>query len=292
MRITVLGAGAMGGLIAARLSDRDDHQVTLVSRRPLDGLRLQDSHGTREAAVVVASSPGDLEVCDWLIVATKVYDVETLTSWMDVLVGDSTLVAVAQNGIGHAERVASHAPQERVLPLILTHGAQRTEPGLVVHTLQGEVKVPDTAVGRAFQAIADGVGLSVVVVEDFERALWTKLAWNLVGNSLSTIADLPVREVGLRPELRELAVELVAECTAAAAEEGVRLDPGLADEIVDTMAGYSDAVRSSMWQDLHAGRRLEHEAISGAVERVAARHGVAAPYSRMATRLLGSLSPT
>ena len=140
--------------------------------------------------------------------------------------------------------------------------------------------------------MAQPTTLCVEVVDDFITALWTKLAWNLVGSSLSAISDVPVREIGRRPGLRSLAIQLVAECRAVAEREGAHLEGGLVEEMLGAFEGFPPTVRSSMWQDKHAGRPCEQDAISGAMVRAAARHGLATPYAHMATKLLESHSPS
>ncbi|NYG59852.1 2-dehydropantoate 2-reductase [Nocardioides daedukensis] len=291
MRVLVVGAGAIGGLIAAEFALAGGHEVSLAVRRPVPGLVLEEAGVERVAPVTLVQDPALVAPADVVVVATKAYDVDGIGPWLVNALTDSTDVVVAQNGIEHAERMAGHVSADRVIPAIVKHAVERRAAGHIERTSHGDIKVPDTAGGRRFAEAGRGTTLGITVVEDFETALWIKLAYNLSGNSVSTITDLRVRELGVRAPLQELIRHLVAECTEIAAGRGVALPPDLATTIVDEFAAYPDSIHSSMWQDLRAGRPFEHDAISGAVVRAAAAQGKQAPFSEMATLLLGAISP-
>jgi 2-dehydropantoate 2-reductase len=290
-RVLVLGAGGIGGLLAAKLSANPVASVVIGVRHDTPPLSFTAAGQETHPPVEVVRDPCGLEPVDWVVVATKAYDVPGLSAWLESPVCRSAVVAVAQNGVEQVERLGQFADASRVLPLIVTYGAERRGPGRIVETLAGVVRVPAGEHGKAFVALAGPTELRMELVEDFATALWEKLAWNLVGNSLSAISDVPVREIGLRPELRWLAHELVSECRAAARAQGAHLPESLVDKILDTFAEFPDTVRSSMWQDRHAGRPFEHDVISGAVVRTASRAGLLVPYSQMATKLLETISP-
>jgi len=291
-RILVLGAGAIGGLIAAKLSARDDNEVALAVRRPVPRLSFTFEGRETEPPVRILTTPGDLDgAVDWVVVATKVYDTAGLTSWFEAPACSGAKVVVAQNGIEHVARLGAFVEPGRVLPMLVTYGAARSAPGAVIETLNGTTRIPAGGLAEGFAAVARGTGLEVELVDDFATALWTKLTWNLVGNSLTTIADVPVREIARRRGLRVLTELLVDECRVVANSEGAQVDEAIAAEILSAFEGYPETVRSSMWQDRDAGRPFEHDAISGAVVRAAERAGLDAPYSRMVTELLDSLSP-
>ncbi|MET7399935.1 2-dehydropantoate 2-reductase [Dactylosporangium sp. NPDC005572] len=297
-RVLVVGAGAIGGLIAAKLAEAPGVTVLLAARRPIERFTFTPLGGEpAEPDVTVLREPGELPGSpgppglSWVVVATKTYDVGGVGRWLGLPAVAGATVVVAQNGVGHQERLAPFVDPARVVPALVTYGAGRTGPGRVVHTLDGVVRVPAGAGGEGFAALAASTSLKVEVVADFAAAQWTKLAYNLVGNSISTITGLPVREIGRRPELRRIATALVDEARRVAATQLATLPADLAERMLDEFAAYPDTVRSSMWQDRQAGRPLEHDAISGAVVRVARSHNIDAPFSQMATDLLETLSP-
>ena len=288
--VLVLGAGAIGGLIAAHLSALKGIRVTLGVRRPIPPLRFERSGTFTTPDVRIVNDPAGLSEVDVVVVATKSHQVPGLEFWFRSRSCAESSVIVAQNGVEQVSRLAAYFPEDRIAPMIVTHGAERPVLGVVVQTLDGRTQVPDTAVGREFSELARGSDLKVEVVSDFQTALWTKLVRNLVGNSLTAIADVPVREVGQRVELRELATRMVIECCIVARAAGADLDEAMAVPMLDEIATYAPTVHTSMWQDRRAGRRMEHQAISGAVVRGAEELGMDAPYCRAVTSILETLS--
>lgn len=265
--------------------------VSLGVRRPTPPLRFVHGDLTTHPSVGVVNDPADLAPVDLLIVATKSHDVPALEHWLRSAACADAFVIVAQNGVEQVARLAPYFDDGRIAPAIVTYGAERRRPGVVVQTLDGTTRVPATDVGRFFAKLADSSELDVEVVDDFMTAMWTKLAWNLVGNSLTTIADVPVCAVGQRPELRELATGLVDECRRVARGHGADLDELIPEAMLDELATYAPTVHTSMWQDRQAGRPFEHQAISGAIVRGAEVLGIDAPYSRAVTAILETLSP-
>ncbi|MFS3128838.1 ketopantoate reductase family protein [Nocardioides sp. Bht2] len=289
VRVLVLGSGGIGTLIAARLAVDPQVQVSLAVRRPTPSVVLVGDGEERVAPVEIVTDVAGLAPFDWVVVATKAYDVPGLADWFAAPACRGARYLVAQNGVEHAERLAPWIEVDRVLPAIVTYGAERTAPGRVAQTLSGVVRLPQTPLAQAFSALAAGGALNVEVTAEFAVALWTKLAHNLASNSLTTIADVSVREVALRPGLRAAAIALVAECRAVAAAVGVRLDERLTEEMLTLFASFPATVHSSMWQDRQAGRRFEHDAISGALVRIGEAWGVATPRVHLTTCLLDGL---
>ncbi|WP_235739109.1 ketopantoate reductase family protein [Nocardioides alcanivorans] len=288
-RVLVLGSGGIGSLVAARLAMDPDVDVTLAVRRPTSSLTLVEGDNEFVAPVHIVTGPAGLERYDWVVVATKVYDVPGLRSWFESEVCDGARYLVAQNGVEHAERLAPWVPAGRVLPAIVTYGAERVTPGRVVQTLAGSVRLPSNALADEFAAVSAAGSLQVDVVAEFATALWTKLALNLASNSLTTIADVPVREVALRPGLRDVATSLVTECCAVARATGVELEESVVDEMVTRFAEYPPTLHSSMWQDRHSGRLFEHDAISGALTRIGRARGIDTPCAALITSLLDGI---
>lgn len=290
-RILVIGVGAIGGLIAGKLAAVPQLEVHVAARTAAPYLAIRSGAGVVRAPVSWHTAPPDANPFDWVVLATKTYDVGSAGPWMRSCVGPETVLVVAQNGVEQRAVAAQWVTAARTLPAIVTHGAMREGAGRIVHTLPGAIRVPDTDAGRRWCRLTAGSGLAVSAVDDFGSALWTKLAYNLVGNSLSTITGLPVRCIAQHAGLRLLAGHLVRECVAAvAATDGIQLPGELAEQILRYFETLPADVRSSMLQDRDAGRRLEHQAISGAVVRAATRAGIAAPYSVMTTELLDALS--
>jgi len=292
-KVLILGAGGIGGLLAARLSMGSHAHVYLGVRGATNKLAFMPEGREGPALrpdVTTLHKPDTSTRYDWIIVATKAHDTSSLSEWLRHPSCANATVAMAQNGIDHAARLSGVISPDRVVPLIVTYGAERPTRGVFVQTLDGVIQVPDSASGRSFAALADHAHLAVEIAPDFDRALWTKLAWNLVSNSLTTLTNRSVRDVGRSPELRSVGVRLLGELRVAASLANVEIAASLETAMFPILAAHAPSVRSSMWQDRRAGRRLEHEALSGAVARRLEATGRPAPYCRMITDLLASLS--
>lgn len=292
-QVLVIGGGAIGGLIAARLADDPLLSVTIGARSPLPGLWFAEAGIAPGAqrAVQIALGPEGLPPVDWVVVATKAYDAAGLERWLTAPACARSRFVVAQNGVDQVERIARFVDPGAVIPAIVTYGAERPAPGQVVQTLPGRVRVPRGVLGEDFAALVGGSSLEVEVVDDFVTALWSKLVLNLVSNSLTTLVDVPVQEVARRPGLRLIADELIAECCRVGRRMGADLDEDRFRRMIDAFADFPEALHSSMWQDRQAGRPFEHEAISGVVVRQGERLGVEVPVARTVTALLDALSP-
>src|SRR4051794_22446876 len=138
--VAVVGVGGIGGSFAAYLSRNPDVSFDFCVRRPFDALRVCHPDGTELATVDgrVLSDPDDAAPVDWVLVATKAYQVESAAPWLRALCGPATVVAVLQNGVEHLERVESLVGPAAVVPGLVYVGGYATAPGSIVHTIAGE----------------------------------------------------------------------------------------------------------------------------------------------------------
>lgn len=290
MRVSVIGAGAIGGLVAGRLSGDPGLSVDLCSRGPIDGLRIVADEKATVVPVNVLTAPAQAQVSDWVLVATKAHQTADAADWFGATSDTRTRVAVLQNGVEQVQRLAPFFAVSAIMPVIVTYSAEVTSPGTVVETSGGSLEVPANALGVAFRALTSNSGLEVRVSEHFDVSLWTKLARNVAANPLTAIADVPVQSIPRKAELAAMVRHLVAECVTVAAAEGIRLPSGLAERLLDDFETYPVETLSSMSQDRRRGRRLEFDAITGAVVRAAGRHAIPVPYCAVVNELLAAIS--
>lgn len=292
--VAVVGAGAVGTFFAAHAAEAG-HDVTLCSRRALpDGVEVDSHLGGRvlRPDLRVVTDPDAIHgPADWVLLATKAHQTDGAAGWLRALVGPGTRVVVAQNGVEHHERVAPHVGDAVVLPAVVYCGVEVVAPGRVVHRTNGFLIVDDDEHGRALRALYEpaeaGIRLSDRLVDD----RWRKLAANVAANGLTALTR---RRMGIfrDPAIAAVATDLIDECVAVGRAEGAQLDDGLAEAIVGGMAAMPEDSGTSMLYDLESGKPLEHDALHGAVVRVAARHGIDVPVTRTVLALLGALSPT
>jgi 2-dehydropantoate 2-reductase len=288
--VAVVGPGAIGGTVAAWLSRTPAvGELTVCARTPLDRLVVETPAGPLlETRSRVVTDPSQVSgPVDWVLIATKAYDVAAAARWLTPLVGAATRVAVLQNGVEHVERFTPFLPAGRILPVVVDIPAERSAPGHIRQRRDGTLMVPAGPDGEAFVALfADSV-IAASTRDDFLSVAWTKLCLNCAGavNALTGRPNAVVEAPGVAERMREL----VAECVAVGRAVGARLDDDLPDQVVArTQAAPPDGV-NSLLADRLAGRPMEWDARNGVIVRLGRTHGVPTPANAMAATLLAAI---
>jgi 2-dehydropantoate 2-reductase len=285
-RIAVIGAGAIGGTLAAWLAQT--HEVTVCARSPLDDLEVETPAGTIRAAPRILTDPSDAEPVDWVLATTKTYDCESAAAWLPGLMAPTTRLAVIQNGVEQRDRFPQ-VPHHRTVPVIIDLPAERTAPGRIVQRRDGTITVPEGENGEALAALFDGTVIAAATTPDFVTAAWRKLAINCSG-IVSAITLRPA-EVANDEGAAGVMRGLVRECIAVGRAEGADLPDKLADQVVNwTRKAHPQSV-NSLHADRLAGRRMELDARNGVIVRLGARHGIAAPLNQALAALLAASAP-
>ena len=175
-------------------------------------------------------------------------------------------------------------------------GVELTAPGEVTYSGRGEIvfgEVDGRESPRA-RRLADALaaaGIPYQLRHDILVAAWEKLAWNAGFNAVTALTQATVAEAVALAASREVIVRAMEEVDAVAVALGVPVRRRRTAAVLeDSVRGLPDFL-TSMLQDLRRGRRLEHDALGGAVVRAAARVGVAVPVNRMLVALLARLDP-
>ncbi len=294
MRIVVVGAGALGGLVGAQLTAAG-HEVTFIEinearARLLNEQGLYLSEGTKgEVCIpirVVADVTG-LPVADLVFVSVKSYQTTDAMNAVRPVIGPATFVLSMQNGIGNTEAMAQIVSPGQILSGITYHSIQHTGPNrlryrpgikpIQIAPFDGKVTPEHEKVGEVFRA----AGLDTNVVDQIDDVIWQKLLHNAVVNPVSALTGLTCRELLDDPDLQSFMADLCSEIIAVMKARGV--------PIVNEEDPYAPVINSqkalgknrpSMWQDLARACRTEVDAINGAVVREAERLGIDAPHNR------------
>ncbi|MFB2555118.1 ketopantoate reductase family protein [Herbiconiux liangxiaofengii] len=252
MRLAVIGAGAVGGVIAA-LADRAGHDVSLTARGAqldaivAEGLHLSGHWGEHRARprasallAVDRGAPYDLA-----LLTVKAQDAAAALSANAAALEGVPLVVV-QNGLGGAAAAAAHLPATPVVGALALFAASYLSPGEVsittpATTYLGLPTTPglDPRSGAAARAALDLASatlaplLPIATTANFEGAQWTKLIVNQI-NALPAITGLPVQETIADPRLRAVLTSSMREAVAVARAAGVRFEPllGLSDPLL------------------------------------------------------------
>jgi len=286
--VAVIGLGAVGGVLAASLALDGRHAVTACVRRPVPRLLFRHPDGEAEVALRCLDDPDHAAPADWVLLCTKAQHSDAAGPWLRRLCRPGTRVAVLQNGLGHAERVAPHAGGAPVVPAVVYFNGERgTDPEWVRlrRVTDRDLAVPDDADGRDFAALLRGGLLDARPSADFRTLAWRKLLINAVANPLTAVTRRR-QHVLRRPDMRALGLAVLAEAVAVGRAEGAAL---AADEVERTWAllmTYPAEAGTSMFHDAVAGRSLEVEAITGALVALGERHGIPTPVNRTLLTLL------
>lgn len=293
LSIAVIGPGAVGGTVAAWLSRSPlVASVTLCARSALDRLVIEVPDGSLlEAHPVVVTDPAALEAtADWVLVATKAYDVEAASTWLGPLVGPRTRVAVLQNGVEHIERFRPWVPADRIVPVIVDIPAERSGPGRIQQRRTGTLIVPNSPAGQTFVDLFAESVIAASTTDDFLSVAWNKLALNCAG-AVCALTGQPGGVVAA-PGVSLLMRKLVAECVEVGRAVGARLDDQLPDQVVQQARNSPPDSVNSLLADRLAGRPMEWDARNGVIVRLGAVHGIETPANVMASTLLSAMAWT
>ena len=289
MRITILGAGAMGSLFGGLLAEHG-HDVELLDVNPdhiqqvrNHGLTVEtDGEGSRVVRLPISRPEAAASRPDWLILFTKTLHTQGAMEAVRHLLHDQLLVLTLQNGLGNAERVARFLPMPRIAVGVTTVPADMTGPGHV-HSHGGgknRMMMADGRPSEALQALAEALtqaGLPSALDPTVQAAIWQKAAFNAALNTVCAVTCATVGQVGRQPQARELAHDIATEVLNVASANGLEVDAKGLHETLDHALDHHLQHKPSMLQDLLAGRPTEVDAINGEVLRLARRLGVEAP---------------
>jgi 2-dehydropantoate 2-reductase len=297
VRVVVVGAGAVGSVLGARLA-LAGHTVTLVARPAhvaavrANGLRIT---GTTERTVrldATAAVPVPLEA-DAVLLTVKTFDLDRAVAEIARAAPVPLPVLLPQNGLGIGTQVRGAfaragwtQPELWVVRAVSTVPATLVGPGEVREAGTGSILLPSetgpaAAAVHRFHDLLRDTGLPVAYVPDLVREAWRKAIVNAAVNPVTALHRVPNGAL-LEGPLRAEALELLGEAVRAAGSSG--LDFAEADLVLD----FERVVRataenhSSMRQDLERGRPTEADAILGALVRAGAAHGLELPHLRKA----------
>jgi len=275
-RIAIVGAGAMGSLYGACLSQTADVSLIDIWEEHVrkineEGLKVEWLDGTERVFKVKAfTTPQEVGMVDLVIIFVKSYVTEEATKSSLPLMGDKTLFLTLQNGLGNVEKIASIVGKDRVLCGTTTAGATFLGPGKVRYAGKGETTFgPFGQVDRErlleIKELLERAGLDPILVDDPMKNIWRKLIINIGINPITAVAKVLNGKIPEDPNLKALSELLVEEACQVAKAEGYDFDTEEMKRVVLEVARRTARNRSSMLQDILNRRKTEIEAINGEV---------------------------
>jgi 2-dehydropantoate 2-reductase len=289
--VGIIGLGSIGGVIAGLLCALDRHDIVACVRHPLERLTVEQSDGAIEVPIKALTDPTEAEPRDWVLLCTKAHDTLSSAPWLQRLCGPRTRVAVLQNGIGHAERLAPLVGAATIVPTIVYYNGERLAPDSVRFRRAGEYEfaVSEDPDGRAFAELLEGTSMRVLRSPDFNTLVWRKLLINAVANPITALT-LRRQAVFRREDVKTLCLAILDEAAAVGRADGARLGTDEAEKILATLLTYPADAGTSMYFDRLGGRPLEVEALTGAIVAAGERHRLPTPLNRMLLTLLRATS--
>ena len=315
MKICIFGAGAIGGLMGAKLAAKGDVDVTFIARGPHlaamreNGVKLI-SEGTEQIVhprcVESAEEAGPQ---DYVLVTLKAHSLPSAAKQMQPLLGPDTAIVSAVNGIpwwyfhglgGAYEgrivqsvdpdgQVSALLPPSRAIGCIVYPAAEVTAPGVIEHSYGDRFSLgePDGSRSPRAQALSEALiaaGFKAPVRPKIRDELWVKLWGNMAFNPISALTTATLDVLTGDEGQRGVARAMMLEGQRVAEALGVRF----AIDVDKRIAGAAEvgAHKTSMLQDLERGRPMEIEALLGAVVELADWVGEAAPISRTVLALV------
>src|SRR5271166_4611624 len=306
MNICVVGAGAIGGLMAAKLAEAGESVSVVARGEHLKAIRergLVLREGGRETVVRVAATDRSAEAGrpDLVVLAVKAHQLAAIAADVASILSPTTIVLTAQNGIpwwyffkhgGPYDGVrllsvdpggviANHLPIDAVIASIVYSAAEIESPGVVRHIEGYRFPVAEIDGAKSERVVAlsqvlSNVGFKSPVLTDVRAEIWTKLWGNLAFNPISALSHATLEDICRFAPTRALAAEMMREAQAVGEAFGVRFRISIEKRIAGAEA--VGAHKTSMLQDVEHGRAIEIDALLGSVIELARLAELATPH--------------
>ena len=314
-----MGAGAIGAYLGASLV-RGGASVALIARGPHGqamrdrGVTVRSPQGDFHVDVEVTESLEPVSSADVTILAVKAQSLPGLAAAVGARVAPDAVVVGAQNGLpwwyfnrhgGVLEglvlestdpngAISRHIGLDHVIGCVVYCSTAIAEPGVIQHVEGTRFAIGelDGATSERCDAIAAQLvagGLKCSIEADIRSSIWLKLIGNVAFNPVSALTGLTMGEMGLRPSLRELLWELLEEAHLVAEALGVKLRVSK-ERRYEAAFAVGDH-KTSMLQDLEAGRPLEYQCMTGAIIELAEVLDLEIPRTRVVHALLAGIDP-
>jgi 2-dehydropantoate 2-reductase len=299
LKIAIIGAGAIGGYVGVRLALTGEDVTFIVRGANLEairagGMRLVMADGSEHTArnVKATNDYAAAGAQDIVILAMKAHQVEAVARNVPLLCGPGTVVVTMQNGIPfwyfhkHGGELAgsvvrsvdpngllvANIPAERIVGCVVYPASELVAPGIVRH-VEGD-RFPlgelDGSMSERVRRVSDcfvKAGFRAPVLDDIRAEIWLKLWGNLTFNPISALSRSTLADICQYPLTRELAAAMMTEAQAIAQKLGISFRIGLEKRIAgaEKIGGH----KTSMLQDVEAGRTPEIDALVGSVLELA-----------------------
>lgn len=321
MKVCIFGAGAIGGYLAHGLAQVEGVELSVIARgahlaaMQEKGLTLIQDGEEKTVPVCATKDPAELGPQDYVLIGLKAHQAWDATDAMQPLLGPDTAVVTCQNGVpwwyfhgldnefagNSLEAVDPGARQwkgigpERAIGCVVYPATEIVEPGTIKHTYGDKFALgePDGSQSDRAKALSEALekgGFRAPVLDDIRSEIWLKLWGNLCFNPISAITRATLDIVATDPHTRPIADKMMQEAEEIAIKLGSSFRVDRERRI--NGAAKVGAHRTSMLQDLEAGRGLEIDALTTAVQEMGRIVGIPTPTIDVVLGLVCQLGET
>lgn len=297
--IGVVGVGAIGGWIAGSLAAAGNPVAVLARGETLarltgEGLKLKDNSGERTLEVEASADARAIGPCDLLVVAVKAPALADAAAAVGPMIGPDTLIVPMINGVpwwflGNRRidavdpdgAIAAELPTAQLIGCVVHASCRRTAPNRVHVVHSDRLLLGEPAGGTSDRvdrlcALFQEAGIRTEESPDIRRSMWYKLWGNATINPLSALTRATTDRLTGDPAMRAWLLAAMEELAAVGAAVGCPISESGEDRMQVTAR--LGAFKTSMLQDVEAGRPIELEALLGAPIEIAKRQGIAVPH--------------
>ena len=290
MKIAVMAAGGLGGYYGALLA-KGGHDVTFIARGAhlkairANGLTVKSVHGDLTIKPAKATdNPAEVGAVDWILFGVKTYDTQAATRAMQPMIGAQTAVLTFQNGVDAPDQIGAIVGKEHVLVAPTQVVSNIAAPGVIEQkspfrmTTVGEIGGQGLT-PRVEQIVAalKRVGIEVSAAPDGRVPLWHKFVFIASTAGLTSLARTAPYELFQLPEARATLRAAMQEVDAVGRAQGIAMDADIVERQYQFTLNLKPGNKPSMLLDVEQGKRLEIDALSGAVVRLGAAKDIATP---------------
>ncbi|MBR4426649.1 MAG: 2-dehydropantoate 2-reductase [Spirochaetales bacterium] len=299
MKITVLGAGAMGSLFSGYLSRANDVTVVDVSEAMVNairtkGIEIKEKDGTSSVFHPTAVLKTDgIGYQDLVIVFVKsMFTIAALENNRN-LIGPDTYIMTLQNGAGHESKLLKFADRRHVIIGSTQHNSSVVQPGCIFHGGSGVTSIGLLDGGSdVLSSIAKAMtncGFECHTEENVQKQVWKKMFTNTAASSLTAIFQVPLGFIHSSANANFIMRQLCREAVEVANSLGLGFDLEEVTNDVEKVLINAPNGLTSIYADIRDGRRSEVDTISGSVVEAAHDQGISVPYHEMVVKCIHAL---
>lgn len=291
MRIAIIGAGGTGGYFGGLLARAGEEVGFLAHGTQLEALRTHGLTvqsrlaGTFSLPVHATSDPPEIGVVDLVLFCVKTYDTRVASERLHLLMGPGTVVLPIQNGIDAAEQLSGEVGMQHLVGGVAYVTSQIESPGVIAQTAgPGSIELGELAGGQSertqrVQQVLRNAGIRAELPSDIRVTLWEKFLFICAFSGVTALTRLPLGRIRAYPEISGLLKAVLKESEAVSRASDIALPADIVERSYAMLQALGPEAMGSMAFDLLAGRRLELEALNGAIVRLGHEHGLPLPFN-------------